>query len=182
MRVARQSRFHRILDARTRSGGVRTFRTSHVAHCNDNPGMNFQRFAIPLLLIGLLAFAWRQYGWPGVAAVAGGLVMWLLLHFTRLMTVMQRAAKRPIGHVASAVMLNAKLKPGVTLMHVIAMTRALGERLSAEGEEPEVFRWTDGGGSSVTGTFRAGRLESWALLRPEPASETAPLSAPEAAP
>uniref|UniRef100_UPI003784B68A SDR family NAD(P)-dependent oxidoreductase n=1 Tax=Piscinibacter sp. TaxID=1903157 RepID=UPI003784B68A len=31
----------------------------------------------------------------------------------------------------SAVMLNAKLKPGATLLHVIAMTRSIGERLSA---------------------------------------------------
>jgi hypothetical protein len=128
--------------------------------------MNFQRFAIPLLVIGLLALAWRQYGWPGVAAVGGGLTMWLLLHFTRLMTVMQRAAKRPIGYVDSAVMFHARLKPGVTLMHVVAMTRALGERLTPEGEEPERFRWTDGSDSSVTASFRGGRLQEWALQRP----------------
>ncbi|MDO9253196.1 glycerate kinase [Hydrogenophaga sp.] len=136
--------------------------------------MNFQRIAIPLLVIGLLAFAWRQYSWPGVAAVGGGLLMWLLLHVTRLMTVMQRAAKRPIGHVTSAVMLNAKLKPGMTLMHVIAMTRALGERLTPEGEQPEQYRWTDGSDSSVMAHFHGGRLVSWDLARPAPEAETAP--------
>lgn len=122
--------------------------------------------AVPLLAIGLLAFAWRQYGWPGVAAVSGGLVFWLLLHWTRLMTVMKRAADRPMGWVASAVMLNAKLKPGANLMHVIALTRSLGERLSAEGEEPERWRWTDNGGSSVTVTFQDGRVTGWELQRP----------------
>ena len=128
--------------------------------------MNFQRFAIPLLVIGLLAFAWHQYGWPGVAAVGGGLVMWLLLHWTRLITVMKRAADQPIGWVASAVMLNAKLKPGVNLLHVTAMTRSLGERMSAEGEEPERYRWTDNGGSSVTVTFKGGRVNAWDMQRP----------------
>ncbi len=128
--------------------------------------MTLQRFAVPLLVIGLLAFAVRQYGWPGFFAVSGGLVFWLLLHWTRLLTVMQRAARRPIGHVDSAVMLNARLKPGVNLMHVIAMTRSLGERLSPEGEEPERYRWTDNGGSSVTVTLQGGRVSAWEMQRP----------------
>lgn len=122
--------------------------------------------AVPVIAIGLLALAWRQYGWAGMAAVSGGLVFWLLLHWTRLMTVMKRAADRPMGWVASAVMLNAKLRPGVNLMHVIALTRSLGERLSAEGEEPERWRWTDNGGSSVTVTLQGGRVTGWELHRP----------------
>ena len=128
--------------------------------------MNLQRIAVPLLVIGLLAFAARQYGWPGFLAVSGGLVFWLLLHWTRLLTVMQRAARRPIGHLDSAVMFNARLKPGVNLMHVIAMTRSLGERLSAEGEDPERYRWTDNGGSTVTVTLQAGRVSAWEMQRP----------------
>ena len=128
--------------------------------------MNLQRIAVPLLVIGLLAFAARQYGWPGFLAVSGGLVFWLLLHWTRLLTVMQRAARRPIGHVDSAVMFNARLKPGVNLMHVIAMTRSLGERLSAEGEDPERYRWTDNGGSTVSVTLQGGRVSAWELQRP----------------
>jgi len=128
--------------------------------------MNFQRIAVPLLVIGLLAFAARQYGWAGFLAVSGGLVFWLLLHWTRLLTVMKRAAEHPKGWVASAVMLNAKLKPGVNLMDVIALTRSLGEPLSAEGEEPERYRWTDNGGSSVTVTLQAGRVTGWELQRP----------------
>lgn len=124
------------------------------------------KWGLPLLIIGLLVFAGRQYGWAGVAAVGGGLVMWLLLHWTRMMTVMKRAADRPIGWVASAVMLNAKLKPGVNLMHVIAMTRSLGEQLSAEGEQPERYRWTDNGGSTVTVTLQGGRVATWELQRP----------------
>jgi len=118
------------------------------------------------LILTVLFFLYRAYGWPGLAAVTGGLVMWLLLHVTRLMTVFKRASSRPIGFVDSAVMLNAKLKAGVTLMHVLAMTRSLGERLTPEGEEPEQYRWTDASDSSVTASFRRGRLREWTLQRP----------------
>ena len=133
--------------------------------------MTFQKWLIGLAAAALLVWAHRAYGWPGVAGVAGALVMWLMLHVTRLMTVMQRAAQRPIGYVDSAVMLNARLRPGVTLLHVVALTKALGQRESAEGDEPEVFRWTDTGGSWVRAEFAGGRLKAWALTRP---SEPAP--------
>ena len=102
--------------------------------------------------------------------------MWLLLHFTRLMTVMRRAAERPIGYVGSAVMLNAKLKPKVNLMHVVALTRSLGERLSEEGQEPEIYRWTDGTDSHVTCEFVNGRLVKWTLVRPQKSETQAPQS------
>ena len=133
------------------------------------------RNGLLLALGAVLAYmAWNSYGWPGLIAVTGGLMMWLLLHFTRLMTVLKRAANRPIGHVDSAVMLNAKLRTGVTLMHVMALTRSLGERLSAEGEQAERFRWTDNSSSSVTATFLGGKLQTWVLDRPGAGSETPP--------
>ena len=128
--------------------------------------MNFQKILVPVAGVAALALAWRQYGWLGVAAVVTGLVMWLLLHFTRLMTILKRAASRPMGHVDSAVMLNAKLKTGATLMHVIAMTRALGQLQSEKDAQPEVFRWTDGTQSHVTCTFVGGKLAHHELFRP----------------
>ncbi len=128
--------------------------------------MNWQKIAVPLLGVVLLAGAWRAYGWGGIAIAATGIVMWLLLHFTRITKVLQRAAEQPVGYVGSAVMLNAKLKPGVTLLHVLAITRALGERLSAENEQPEIYRWTDGGASNVTAEFADGKLVKWTLVRP----------------
>lgn len=128
--------------------------------------MNFQKFIVPVAGVAAVALAYRQYGWFGVVAVATGVVMWLLLHFTRLMTVLKRAANRPIGYVDSAVMLNAKLKPGVNLMHVVAMTRALGQLQSEKDAQPEVFRWTDGTQSHVTCTFVGGKLAHYALFRP----------------
>jgi hypothetical protein len=110
--------------------------------------------------------AYRLQGWSGLAVIATAAVMWLLLHFTRMMNVLKRAAGRPIGHVDSAVMLNAKLKPGMTLLHVVAMTRALGQMQSEKGAQPEVFRWTDGTQSHVTCTFVGGKLAHHALFRP----------------
>lgn len=132
--------------------------------------MKFQqllsRIGAPVLAIGLAAVAYRSYGWPGVAVVASGVVMWGLLHFNRMMQVLKRAANRPIGYVDSAVMLNAKLRPGVTLMHVMAMTRALGELQSTAEAQPEVLRWTDGTQSHVTCEFLGGKLQKWVLVRP----------------
>jgi hypothetical protein len=142
--------------------------------------MQLQRILVPVGCLLLLGVAWRSYGWAGVAVAGGALVMWLLLHFTRLMTILKRAANRPIGHVGSAVMLNAKLKAGVTLMHVIAMTRSLGEQRSPKDEQPELFRWTDGGGSHVTCEFRGGKLVSWALDRPQPELDQPPGEPPSA--
>ncbi|MBX3611649.1 MAG: glycerate kinase [Hydrogenophaga sp.] len=129
--------------------------------------MTFQRIGIVLVAAFLLFWGYRQFGWGGVAGVSGALFLWLMLHVTRLMTVMQRAARRPIGYVDSAVMLNAKLRAGQSLFHVVALTRALGERQSAEGEQPEVYRWTDNGGSWVQARFQGGKLADWAMHRPE---------------
>ncbi|MDO9403795.1 MAG: glycerate kinase [Polaromonas sp.] len=134
--------------------------------------MNFRKILVPIAGACIVVLAYRAYGWAGVAAAVTGVVMWLLLNFTRMMTVLKRAADRPMGYVASAVMLNAKLKPGVTLMHVVAMTRALGELRSPRETQPEIFRWTDGSGSHVDCTFVEGKLTTYALFRPEVAPDT----------
>jgi hypothetical protein len=128
--------------------------------------MNFQRYAIPLLAIGLMVWAWQIWGWMGVAFVISAGVMWGLMHVTRLVQTMSRASKRPIGFVDSAVMLNAKLKPGVTLLHVIAMTRALGQLETEANAQPEIFSWRDGSDSVVRCVFMQGKLQSWTLDRP----------------
>ena len=136
--------------------------------------MNFQKIVQPILGVVVVVVAWRAYGWPGVAMAASGIVMWMLLHFTRLMKVLQRASNRPVGYVDSAVMLHAKLKPGVTLLHVLAMTRALGEQLSPKEQQPEIYRWTDGSDSHVTCEFANGKLARWSLERPQPPADEPP--------
>ena len=128
--------------------------------------MNFKKILVPVGGILLVAMSYRAYGLGGVAVALGGVVMWVLMHYTRLMQVLKRANNNPIGYVGSAVMLNAKLRPGVAMLHVLALTRALGEQLSPKDEQPEVFRWTDGSKSHVTAEFLNGRLVKWTLYRP----------------
>jgi len=128
--------------------------------------MNFKKILVPVGGILLVAMSYRAYGLGGVAVALGGVVMWVLMHYTRLMQVLKRASNNPIGYVGSAVMLNAKLRPGVAMLHVLALTRALGEQLSPKDEQPEVFRWTDGSKSHVTAEFLNGKLVKWTLYRP----------------
>jgi hypothetical protein len=128
--------------------------------------MNYQKILVPLAIIGVAAVAWQSYGWKGIVVVVSVLVSGILLHFSRMMQVLKRAANRPIGYVDSAVMLNAKLKPGATLLHVVAMTRSLGLLKSAKDEQPEVFEWKDGTDSTVTCTFAGGKLSHHVLFRP----------------
>lgn len=131
------------------------------------------------LILGLLAVSHQLWGLKGLVVAFSGLVMWGLLHLNRMMTVLKRSADQPLGWVGSAVMLHAKLKKGVNLLHVMALTRSMGERLSAENADPEVYRWTDNGGSTVTCEFQRGRLVQWTLWRPD--SPDQPVAAPSPA-
>ena len=140
--------------------------------------MKLQQIGIPVAAVAGLAYGYHALEWMGFFLVLGGLVMWALLHFTRLVKVLERAANRPIGHVDSAVMLNAKLKAGVNLMHVIALTRSLGELTSPKDEQPEIYRWRDNSASLVTCVFQDGRLHSWTLERPAATPDTAPNQPP----
>ena len=141
--------------------------------------MNFQKILVPIGGAIIVVVAYQAYGWGGVALATGGIVMWVLLNFMRMLKVLERAGQRPIGYVDSAVMLNAKLAPRMTLLHVVAMTRALGALQSEKGAQPEIFRWTDTTESHVTAEFLNGKLVKWSMYRP-PQPEPSP--APELAP
>ena len=130
--------------------------------------MKLQQIGIPVAAVAGLAYGYHALEWMGFFLVLGGLVMWALLHFTRLVKVLERAANRPIGHVDSAVMLNAKLKTGVNLMHVIALTRSLGELTSPKDEQPEIYRWRDNSASLAQLDLGAPRSDP--RHRPQPAS------------
>ena len=134
--------------------------------------MNFQKILVPVAVVAGVVLAYRSYGWAGVAAAVTLLVFWVLLNFTRTMQVLKRAANRPIGYVDSAVMLNAKLKPGMTLLHVVAMTRSLGQLTSVKDQQPEVYVWKDGSESVVTCTFSGGKLSHHELFRPATSVES----------
>ncbi|MCA3237147.1 MAG: glycerate kinase [Curvibacter sp.] len=133
--------------------------------------MQLQQILIPLGAAVLVVAGYQGAGWAGVALAVGALVFWLLLHFTRLMHILKRAADSPMGYVGSAVMLQAKLKPKMTLMHVIAMTRSLGQQLSAPEAQPEQYRWTDPSDATVTCDFVGGKLMRWEFRRPGGAAD-----------
>lgn len=120
------------------------------------------------LAFAALVGGWFSYGWQGVVMVVTVVVFWLLLQFSRALRVMKNAAMSPKGEVGSAVMLNAKLKAGMTLMQVIGITRSLGEQVS---QSPETWAWRDAGNSRVTVVFERGRLQQWQLERPDAAPE-----------
>jgi hypothetical protein len=128
--------------------------------------MQFKKWIVPLFSLALMVLAYNSYGWSGAAGALGLVVMWMLVDFTRMMKVLRLAGKRPMGFVDSAVMFNARLRKGTTLVRVIAQTQSLGTAQTLEGVEPEIFRWTDASGSYVNCTFAAGRLERWELIRP----------------
>src|SRR5215212_132127 len=91
-----------------------------------------------LLAVVLLVAAWQSYGLKGLALGGTLIVFWLVLQFNRSVRVMRNAGSSPIGHVDSAVMLNAKLKPGLQMMQVVAMTRSLGRRVRPGAD---IYAW-----------------------------------------
>jgi hypothetical protein len=112
---------------------------------------------------------WASYGWPGVALAATVIVFWLLIQFNRSLKVLRNAGSTPVGHIDSAVMLNAKLHAGMPMIKVVALTKSLGRRVS---QTPERWAWADAGGAEVVLDFERGLCKRWVLTRPaEPATE-----------
>jgi len=103
------------------------------------------------------------YGWKGVILALTIVVFWLLLQFAKLMRIMRMASDAPVGHIESAVMLNAKLQAGMKLIDLLPLTRSLGRKLS---DAPETYGWIDPGGIQVEVVMNAGKVQSWNLVRP----------------
>ncbi len=115
------------------------------------------------LVVVALVLGWRLYGAMGVALAVSVVVFWLLLQYSQALRAMRRAAGSPIGHIDSAVMLNAKLRRGLTMLQLIGLTSSLGRKV---GDAPERYEWADPGGSAVTVSFDGARLSAWELRRP----------------
>ena len=116
------------------------------------------------LAVAAVAVGYAGYGWRGVLLAVTVIVFWLLLQFSRALRVMRLAAQAPVGQVPSAVMLHAKLQPGMPLMAVIKFTRSLGRKVR---DEPETFAWRDESGAEVEIEFDGGRCKVWRLTRAE---------------
>ena len=120
-----------------------------------------------VLAAAALAAGGFAYGWPGLVLAFSVIVFWLLLQFSRSVRVLRQAGAAPVGHVPSAVMLNAKLVRGWPLLKVLGLTRSLGRRISPPAQtSPEVWAWADDGGVSVEVTLVNGRVTAWVLQRP----------------
>jgi len=117
-----------------------------------------------VLAVAAVAVGYAGYGWRGVLLAVTVIVFWLLLQFSRALRVMRLAAQAPVGQVPSAVMLHAKLQPGMPLMAVIKLTRSLGRKVR---DEPETFAWRDESGAEVEVEFAGGRCQVWRLMRAE---------------
>ena len=116
-----------------------------------------------------------QYGAYGAVFAATLVVFWLLLQFSKALRIMRGAAHQPVGHVANAVMLQAKLRTGMRLIEIIGLTRSLGQRVpTAAPSTEECWRWTDAGGDSVEVWLQGGRCTRWDLRRVDPSPPDAP--------
>ena len=126
------------------------------------------------LAVLALAAGWQAYRWQGLILAFSVIVFWLLLQFSRSVRVMRMTTGAPVGHVPSAVMLNARLSKGWPMLKVLPLTRSLGRRVSpADQTDPEVWAWADDGGAQVAVTFVKGRVTHWALTRYEAPAEGA---------
>jgi hypothetical protein len=114
------------------------------------------------LAVIAVAAGYVGYGWPGVLLAVSVVVFWLLLQFSRLMRVMQRAGRRPVGDIGNAVMLYAHIKPGMKLLDILPLAGSLGRKVA---DDPETFVWTDAGGDRVRVELRGGRTTAVALER-----------------
>ncbi|MDC8784836.1 hypothetical protein [Roseateles koreensis] len=132
-----------------------------------------------VLAVAAMFLGGGLWGWKGVILALTGVVFWLLLQFSRLMRLMRAASVTPVGHVESAVMLNAQLQVAMPVAQVLALTQSLGKKVAAD---PETFVWQDAGGERVEVLLRQGKVQSWRLLRlPAGAAETTepgPVSTP----
>jgi hypothetical protein len=115
-----------------------------------------------ILACAALAAGWFGYGWRGIVLALSVIAFWLLLEFSRTMRVLRRAAQAPLGHVASAVMLQSKLSEGMPMADIIKLTGSLGQKVR---DEPETFAWRDDGGATVEVELQAGRCRRWTMLR-----------------
>jgi hypothetical protein len=115
-----------------------------------------------LLALAALALGYLGYGWPGVVLALTVVIFWLLLQFSRALRVLRAASARPVGTVANAVMLQARLQRGMSLQAVLRLTGSLGRQVEGEAE---TFIWHDAGGDQVRLRLVGGKLSEWQLLR-----------------
>ncbi len=120
------------------------------------------RIAGGALVVAVTFLAWEMFGGRGVAVAVSALLFLSMLQLNRTVRVMKAAAQNPLARVSSAVMFQAGLRPGLTMLQIVASTRSLGRKI--EGTQDD-WLWSDAGGDSVCLHFVRGRLATWQLER-----------------
>jgi hypothetical protein len=125
-------------------------------------------------LNGLLAgcavlVGWWTYGWRGLVLALTVIAFWLLLEFNRTMRLMQNAAKRPMGHIDSVVMMQSKMTHGLNMQEVIRLAGSLGLKYGDQDD----WQWTDPAGHQIVVSFRRGVVVRWAIARADEPEEEA---------
>ncbi len=133
------------------------------------------RIAGILLAIAAIVVGAVFFGWKGAILGLSCIVFFLLMQFSQLMKVMRTAQNAPLGHVASAIMLNAKLLPGMKLVDLIRLCRSLGVKV-----DDNTYRWTDTGGDAVDVVMAQGVVVSWTLIRAQSTEPESPSDTPAA--
>jgi Mg2+/Co2+ transporter CorB len=106
--------------------------------------------------------AWQIYGARGLVLAVSAIAFLLLLQFNRTVRAMKVAAQNPLARVPSAVMFQAGLRPGLTMLQIVATTRSLGRKVDGSDDD---WLWADEGGDSVRLHFEGARLATWQLER-----------------
>lgn len=127
----------------------------------NNPWLGWV-LAVAAVLAGTLS-----YGWKGLTLAATAVAFWLLLQFSRALRALRDAARAPVGHVASAVMLHSRLRSGLRLADVLRLTGSLGRKVAGQHGQPgdECWAWADAAGDTVEVLLRQGHVHSWQLER-----------------
>ncbi|HNT39028.1 MAG TPA: hypothetical protein PKO45_07890 [Rubrivivax sp.] len=114
------------------------------------------------LVVLAVALGYLRWGWQGVVLAVTMIVFWLLLQFGRALRALRDASARPPGTTDNAVMLHARLRPGMRLLRILPLAGSLGQKLA---DDPETYVWSDAGGDRVRVQLRAGRTVAVELER-----------------
>lgn len=130
----------------------------------NNPWLGWA-LALAAVVAGFLS-----YGWKGLVLAGTAVAFWLLLQFSRALRALRGAARAPLGSLANAVMLHARLRAGMRLPDVLRLTGSLGRKVDGQPADPdhESWVWADAAGDEVEVLLRAGRVHGWQLRRAAP--------------
>jgi hypothetical protein len=122
-----------------------------------------------LALAALLLGGWLL-AWQGVIFAMAGIVAWLVWEMVQLARLMKLAGAAPLGSVADAEALHARLREGLRLEELLRLTGSLGQKLPGP---VKAYAWQDAQGRRVEVQLVKGRVSVWRWM---PVTEMGPAS------